>query len=420
MPPSTPGVPSFRAPRRDAADVVDHFVALVLSHIDKEYPNKLDHVINDASEVKGPRALHPIFYGSFDWHSNVHGHWLLIRALRLFPNIGGGDGGGGDGGAGGGDGGGGGGGGGINARQHEIIAILDARFTPDAVAGEVAYLGQKLRATFERTYGWAWVLKLAAELREPIAAPNRRIKDDRGGVESKGPTHGARAGTSAGVIGAAQPGASASSSLKQAFQRWATILQPLADAFVERHLSYLPKATYPIRVGVHQNTAFALALAWDYARVAGHDELAAMVQGKAREWYIKDRDYHGWEPGGTDFLSPGLMEAECMRRVLPGDEFLAWFDAFLPRLAAKHPAALFEPAFVSDRTDGQITHLDGLNLSRAWCFRSLAAAIPVGDDRQAVCEAAFTQHLESALPHVSGDYMGEHWLATFALLAMTE
>ena len=335
-------------PTRDPADVIDHFVSLVLSHIDKEYPNKLDHVMNDAGEVKGPRALHPVFYGSFDWHSSVHGHWLLVRAITRFPKL---------------------------AQSADLIRLLDARFTPENIAAEVAYLNQNLRATFERTYGWAWLLKLAAELE---------------GAED-GP-----------------------------FTAWRDALQPLTDAFVDRYLTYLPKATYPIRVGVHQNSAFGLALAWDYARARPHPGLTALIEKTARAWYMKDETYHGWEPSGTDFLSPGLMEAECMRRVLPAPEFLEWFGEFLPRLAEKQPAPMFEPAFVSDRTDGQITHLDGLNLSRAWCFRSLGAALPEGDPRRAVCEDAYTRHLEAALPHVSGDYMGEHWLATFALLALTE
>ncbi|HYE63095.1 MAG TPA: DUF2891 domain-containing protein [Phycisphaerales bacterium] len=349
---------------RDPADVIDHFVALVLGHIDREYPHKLDHVMNDASEVKGPRALHPIFYGSFDWHSSVHGHWLLVRALLRFPKL---------------------------AQQGEVIRVLDARFTPENVKVETEYLGQKLRATFERTYGWAWFLKLAAEIVQP---PGGRGLGDHVG-EMKLP-------------------------VVQACSRWDEVLQPLTVAFVDRYIKYLPKATYPIRVGVHQNAAFGLALAWDYARLAGHWQLSELIEGKARAWYFKDQNYHGWEPDGTDFLSPGLMEAELMRRVLAPDDFLAWFGKFLPRLAEKQPAAMFEPAFVSDRTDGQITHLDGLNLSRAWCFRSLGRALPEGDPRRAVCEEAYTKHLEAALPHVSGDYMGEHWLATFALLAMTE
>jgi hypothetical protein len=348
-------------PTRDPADVIDHFVAVVLHHIDREYPNKLDHVMNDESEVRSPRDLHPIFYGSFDWHSSVHGHWLLVRALRLFPRL---------------------------AQRAEVRDLLDARFTADAVGKETAYLSQKLRATFERTYGWAWLLKLAAEVHA-----------------------GARGETPAGKLEGA---------VQDAMGRWEAALMPLTDAFVERYMKYLPKATYPIRVGTHQNSAFGLALALDYTRAAGNTELSDLIASKARAWYAGDANYHGWEPDGIDFLSPGLMEAECMRRVLPAAEFRAWFDAFLPRVAEKQPAALFAPAFVSDRTDGQITHLDGLNLSRAWCWRSLAGALPQGDARRELLLETARTHLDEALPHVTGDYMGEHWLATFALLAMTE
>jgi hypothetical protein len=351
---------------RDPADVIDHFVALVLGHIDKEYPNKLDHVMNDESQVKGPKALHPIFYGSFDWHSSVHGHWLLVRALLRYPKL---------------------------AQRDEVIKLLEARFTAENVKVETEYLSQNLRGTFERTYGWAWFLKLAAELR-------------RGSF-----LHDVHLNRHAPPL---PPG------VGDAVQRWEKRLDPLTEAFVDRYLKYLPKATYPIRVGVHQNAAFGLALAWDYAKAAAHAELEKSIEGKARAWYLKDENYHGWEPDGTDFISPGLMEAELMRRVLPAGEFLEWFGKFLPRLGEKQPAAMFTPAFVSDRTDGQITHLDGLNLSRAWCFRSIGRALPEGDPRRAVCEDAYTRHLEAALPHVSGDYMGEHWLATFALLAMTE
>ncbi len=349
--------------QRHAEDVIEHFVALVLGHIDREYPNKLDHVMNTPEEVKGPRALHPIFYGSFDWHSSVHGHWLLVRALRLYPEL---------------------------AQAAELRELLDKRFTSEAVAAEVEYLKQPLRATFERTYGWAWVLKLGAELKVGLAKTG--------------------AATSAGM----------SVENTAAFKRWDAVLQPLMDAFVERFVKYLPKATYPIRVGTHNNAAFALALSTDYGRAAEHQKLMGMIVEKARAWYSKDRAYHGWEPDGTDFLSPGLMEAECMRRLLDPNDFLGWLRDFFPKLADREPAALFTPAFVSDRTDGQITHLDGLNLSRAWCFRAIASALPGDDPRREVCMSAASAHLEAALPHVSGDYMGEHWLATFALLALTE
>lgn len=345
---------------RNAEDAVDHFVAVVLSHIDREYPNKLDHVMNNESEVKGPRALHPVFYGSFDWHSCVHGHWLLVRALRENPALG---------------------------QRDEVRKLLDGKYTPQAVDAEVQYLKQPLRATFERTYGWAWLVKLAAELKLGLT--------ENGG---KGMTP----------------------EMREAFKQWDAQLTPLTNAFVDRFIVFLPKATYPIRVGTHQNTAFALALANDYAKVSANTALASAIERSARSWYSDDVGYPAWEPSGADFLSPGLMEAECMRRILPPGEFLPWFDKFLPDLAQGQPATLFQPAFVSDRTDGQITHLDGLNLSRAWCWRAIGAALPVGDPRKTLAEKAYHTHLDEALPHVTGDYMGEHWLATFAMLAMTE
>lgn len=341
---------------RDPAAVIDHFVALVLSHADREYPNKLDHVINDASDLRAPRELHPVFFGSFDWHSCVHGHWLLARALRLYPTL---------------------------NQAAAAIASVDGRLTEANIRAEVAYLARPLRQTFERPYGWGWLMKLAAELRLPAAADIPEAH-------------------------------------KAALGRWLAVLQPLTEAFIDRWMKFLPKATYPIRVGTHNNTAFAMALTIDYARSAGHKPLEDALTAKARSWYLEDANYPAWEPDGTDFLSPGLVEAECMRRILPPGEFTPWFDHFLPALAKREPKTLFTPATVSDRTDGQITHLDGLNLCRAWCWRSLAAALPANDPRRPVLDAAAKTHLEAALPHVSGDYMGEHWLATFAMLAMTE
>ncbi|MCC6429190.1 MAG: DUF2891 domain-containing protein [Phycisphaerales bacterium] len=344
-----------------AGDYIDHFTSLVLGHIDREYPNKLDHVINDAAQLKSPRQMHPIFYGSFDWHSSVHGHWLLIRALRNYPRLG---------------------------LAAQIRELLDARFTPANVAIEVEYLGEQRRETFERPYGWAWLLKLAAEL--------------------KATTNPANASHEA-----------PSPETLNAFARWDAALAPLTEAFASRFLKFLPKATYPIRVGTHHNTAFALALTHDYARLASKP-LAGLIDSTVRRWYLADANYPAWEPDGSDFLSPGLCEAECMRRILPPAEFLPWFDRFFPNLAKSEPATLFKPAIVSDRTDGHITHLDGLNLSRAWCWRSLGNALPEGDPRRSLAEQAYKVHLESALPHVTGDYAGEHWLATFAMLAMTE
>ncbi len=338
----------------NAANFIDHFVAVALGHIDREYPSKLDHVINESCDLLSPRQLHPCFFGSFDWHSSVHGHWLLVRAARLAPGL---------------------------AQGAAVRAVMDKHLTPENVRVEAEYLKRPRSETYERTYGWAWLLKLAAEL-HLLAAD------------------GGKWGTDAA--------------------KWRDAMAPLTAGFVDRYLKYLPKATYPIRVGTHTNSAFGIALAWDYAELVGHNGLKAQLAERAEKWYAKDENCPAWEPDGTDFLSPSLMEVECVRRMWSAERFGGWLDGFFPKLAKRRPETLFTPATVSDRTDGQITHLDGLNLSRAWCWRNLARALPVGDPRRTLAESAYEEHLQSALPHVTGDYMGEHWLATFALLAMTE
>ena len=260
-----------------------------------------------------------------------------------------------------------------HARGPRIRALADELFTEANVAAETAYLDRPGSRGFERPYGWAWLLMLAAEM--------DRHEDDRG-------------------------------------RRWANEVRPLARAFAERFRAYLPLAAYPVRVGAHYNTAFALRLALDWAE-ANDPALAQLCRGKALDWHAGDRDCQAWEPSQDEFLSPALMEAALMRRVLPEPEFRGWFDAFLPRLVEGQPATLFRPARVSDRSDGKIAHLDGLNLSRAWCWREIAAALPDGDVRAGAARGAADEHLAAALPHVSGDYMGEHWLASFALLALT-
>jgi hypothetical protein len=324
-----------------------HFAQLALSHVRREYPNKLDHVLLNADDALGPAALHPVFYGSFDWHSCVHGYWLLATLMRRVPSV----------------------------ASLPLAAVFDEHFTAANMAVEVAYAAHPSRAGFERPYGWAWLLMLQAEL-------NR---------------HGDEAG-----------------------RRWAATLQPLTDVFVARFLAFLPKATYPIRVGTHFNTAFAVRLALEYADGAGHGALAAALREAAVRWYAHDTDCQAWEPGGDDFLSGALMEAECMRVVLDAEAFGVWWNAFLPQVAGQQPATLFTPAHVSDRSDGKIAHLDGLNLSRAWCWRALAKAMAADDPKLPVARDAAARHLEASLPHVAGDYMGEHWLATFALLALLE
>lgn len=324
---------------------IARFADLALGHLDREYPHKLDHVLRSDEDLRPPRALHPIFHGSFDWHSSVHAHWLLVRALRLCPGL---------------------------ARREQIVQSLSARFTPERMSGELAYVHEPGRGSFERPYGWAWLLKLAAEVRV-------------GGYEA-----------------------------------WDRALAPLAQAFVDRFTAYLPKATYPTRTGTHGNTAFAVALSLDWARAAGLRDFEVLLCATARRWYAHDAGYQAWEPSGVDFLSPGLIEAECMRRAVPPDEFAAWFVRFLPGVHLREPRVLFEPARVSDRTDGHIAHLDGLNLSRAWCWRAIGGSLDHAEPRRAVCLTAAQCHLDASLPHLAADYAGEHWLATFAMLAATE
>ncbi|SIP91070.1 Protein of unknown function [Rhizobium sp. RU35A] len=325
--------------------LADRFAAIALGHVTREYPNHLAHGFEGPEDLGTPRALHPLFYGSFDWHSCVHGYWLLASLLRRFPDM---------------------------QEAGRIRALFDAQITADAVAGERAYFARPLARGYERPYGWGWLLKLASDLM-PL---------ENG--------------------------------------RWAAILQPLTDVIRDRFMAFLPLATYPVRVGTHFNTAFALRLAADYAETAGDADLMALLTGTAERWYGADENCPAWgEPSGDEFLSSTLVEAECLRRLLPRDRFLAWFGAFLPRIGAQEPATLFAPATVSDRSDGKIAHLDGLNLSRAWCFRTLAASLPAGDPRRGVIGTAAEHHLATALPHVAGDYMGEHWLASFALLALT-
>ena len=250
---------------------------------------------------------------------------------------------------------------------------MDAAFTAEAVAGELAYLDRPSARGFERPYGWAWLLKLAEELgRREDAAGRRR----------------------------------------------AAVLAPLARAFADRFRAHLPLCDYPVRSGAHGNTAFALRLVLDYAEAAGDEALADLACGRLTAWHGADRAAQAWEPDGDSFLSPTLMEAAALRRALSPEGFRMWLAAFLPDAARGAPAALFLPARVSDRSDGKMAHLDGLNRSRAWCWREIAGGLQPGDPLRATALAAAEDHLDAGLPHVTGDYMGEHWLASFALLAL--
>ena len=326
-----------------------HFASLALKCISREYPNKPEHVMNDGRDVDGPKKLHPAFYGCYDWHSSVHGHWMLVRLLRTFPNL---------------------------PEAAQIRKALDANLKADNIAGEVAYLKQPNRQSFERTYGWAWLLKLAEELSQ---------WNDADG------------------------------------QRWSRSLQPLTEILVKQYLAFLPKQTYPIRTGVHPNTAFGLAFAFDYAKTTGDEKLATLIAERSRTYFGRDVDYPGnWEPGGEDFFSPALMEADLMRRVMDRTEFRRWFHRFLPQLSTPRFKNLLQPAVVSDRSDPKLVHLDGLNLTRAWCMRSIAAALPKADPDRRILIASARAHAADALAHVaSGDYAGEHWLASFAVFLLS-
>jgi hypothetical protein len=322
------------------------FAAAALGHVTREYPNKMDHVLSGPDDVQGPRALHPIFFGSFDWHSCVHGWWTLFTLLRLHPDM---------------------------PEAPRIKALAEELFTPENVAAETAYLDRPGSRGFERPYGWAWLLLLAAEMVRPDTAANPKLSE---------------------------------------------AIRPLAAAFADRFKAYLPLCNYPVRVGTHYNTAFALRLTSEAAGVLGDQELVSMCNARALDWHLKDQDCQAWEPSQDEFLSPALMEAALMQHILPSGELEGWLDQFLPRLDRREPATLFQPASVSDRSDGKIAHLDGLNLSRAWCWREIAMALPSGDLRRGIALEAAETHLDAALPHVTGDYMGEHWLASFALLAL--
>lgn len=349
QPASSPVAGKNKESTKMTQEQASQFARLALKGIQREYPNKPGTVLNSKADIKGPRDFHPAFYGSFDWHSAVHGHWMLVRLLRLFPDL---------------------------PEKNDIRAVLRKHLTAKNLQAEADYFGQPNRQSFERTYGWAWLLKLAEELHnwEDLDA-----------------------------------------------KEWSRNLKPLTDTLAARYLAFLPKQTYPIRSGVHPNTAFGLSFAHDYARTVAHKELRALIEERSQTYYGKDVEAPArWEPDGADFFSPSLMEADLMRRVLPAKEFAIWLGRFLPGLAKGEPKTLFEPAQVTDRSDPQIVHLDGLNLSRAWCMRNIAAALPKDDPAREVLSASAAKHADAALRHVaSGDYAGEHWLASFAVYLLS-
>ncbi|MFB0516862.1 MAG: DUF2891 domain-containing protein, partial [Candidatus Neomarinimicrobiota bacterium] len=326
------------------------FAQLALNCIQREYPNKLDHVMNDPGEVQPPAVLHPAFYGCFDWHSAVHGHWMLVRLLKLYPDL---------------------------PEAAAIQQALNANLTEENLRIEVEYLHQEGRKSFERTYGWAWLLKLAEELQG---------WDDADG------------------------------------RVWSRNLEALARAIVERYSDFLPRQTYPIRTGVHPNTAFGIAFALDYARKVNDSEFEELLLERSLAYYQGDQSCAAdWEPSGEDFFSPCLVEADLMRRVLKPTDFREWFRLFMPGLIRGELKNILEPAIVADRSDPKIVHLDGLNISRAWCMMGIASSLPADSPLREMLLQAAARHAAASLDYVtSGQYVGEHWLASFAvyLLAM--
>ena len=316
------------------------FAGLALDCVDREYPNKIAHVMNSDKDAKPPRELTPAFYGCFDWHSSVHGHWLLARLARMFPDAP------------------------FTKRARDV---LRRHLTPDKMAAEAEYVRGDGRATFERPYGLAWLLQLGQELRE---------WDDPHARE------------------------------------WAANLRPLEAAVRDRLSTWLPKLSYPERTGVHSQTAFALGLMYDSS--AQEPEFRALVSRKIRDFYLNDvRCPVTYEPSGQDFLSPCIAEADAVRRVLPGPEFAAWLDTFLPTIP-------LQPEKVTDPTDGQLAHLDGLNLSRAWMLEGIAAALPADNKRKASIADLARRHREAGLASVTGEhYEGGHWLGSFAVYLVT-
>ena len=328
----------------------DGFSALALTCLHQEYPNKIAHTLNSDGDVAPPRELHPAFYGCFDWHSAVHGHWLLVRLLHRGPD---------------------------GPYKAAAIAALSKSFTPENIAGELAYFTARAGSSYERPYGLAWLLQLTAELREWNSVEARQ---------------------------------------------WLEILRPLEDHIVLSLKNWLPKLIYPIRLGTHNQTAFAFGLMLDWAQTTGDQEMINLLTERSLTYHQKDINCPlTYEPSGEDFLSPCLMEADLMRRILPQKEFAQWLEKFLPHIPVDGSADWLIPGIVKDITDGKLVHLDGVNLSRAWNLQNIAAALPANDRRRSALEKAAKIHQEMGLKAVTGDhYAGGHWLASFATYLMTK
>ncbi|MAO10122.1 MAG: hypothetical protein CMC07_04350 [Flavobacteriaceae bacterium] len=319
-------------------------IELPLHCVETEYPNKLGQTIGSDEDLQSPEALHPIFYGCFDWHSAVHGYWSMVTLVKQFPDM---------------------------EKADKVKEILQKNITPKNVSKELEYFQKDINKSYERTYGWAWLLKLSEALYTWEDPMGKRLAEN---------------------------------------------LQPLVDDIVSKYEEFLPKLVYPIRVGEHTNTAFGLTFAWDYANTTNNTELKNLIEQRTKEFYLKDENCPiTWEPSGYDFLSPCLEEVDIMRRVLPKKEFTDWLDSFLPALENKNYQ--LEPGKVGDRSDGKLVHLDGLNFSRAWVLYGLANQYPEYDHLKNVAN----QHISYSYPNLVGDtYEGGHWLASFAIYALEQ
>lgn len=324
-----------------------HFASLALTCISQEFPNKTGHIQMDKNDTKQPGEYHPAFYGCFDWHSSVHGHWMLVKLLKEFPDM---------------------------PEADAIRKAIGSNLTAGNIKQEVEYFYQGLNKSYERTYGWAWLLKLQEELYKSTDVDMRQ---------------------------------------------WYENLKPLAKLIEEKYVDFLPRQTYAIRSGVHPNTAFGISLALDYAVTTANKDLEKLLKERSLAYYGNDKGCPGeWEPSGADFISPCLMEAELMGKVLSKSAYKQWLADFFPELESGKPANLLTPATVNDRADLQLVHLDGLNLSRAWCMIAIARLVDDAKLKDILAQSA-SRHIEITLPTIAnGNYAGEHWLASFAIYAL--
>jgi len=326
------------------SEQANNLAQMPLHCMQQEFPNKLGQTLADENDIGTPKELHPAFYGCFDWHSSVHGHWTLIRLLKTFPEL----------------------------NERDLIEQkLKENISAENILSELEYFKRSTEKSYERTYGWAWLLKLTEELHtwdNPLA---KELEDN---------------------------------------------LQPLTNFIVEKYIDFLPRLKYPIRVGEHTNTAFGLTFAWDYANTTNSSELKTLIERRAREFYFSDKQCPlSWEPSGFDFLSPCLEEADLMRRVLTKDEFKIWLGEFLPQLSDTN--FNLETAKILDRTDGKLVHLDGLNFSRAWCLYGIANNFEEYNHLKKIAN----EHIAYSLPNVVGDsYEGGHWLGSFVIYALSQ